>query len=178
MKGTKGFFLGKRWDLSPHITRKKKPKFMFDLVYKKGFNLCTYECRRPRWWNTKLLVTKRLIKKTVILFELQLSSILIKMLQVCQSKGKINGALRCRYFVIFTWLQKPIVNKVHVIIKIFRIPFLVAWALWSLDQIKMCLWWSLMQNDSFVEYVCCRMDDEAQNFIPDLIWVPGATIHL
>jgi hypothetical protein len=35
-----------------------------------------------------------------------------------------------------------------------------------------------MQNDSFVEYVRCRMDDEAQNFIPDLIVVPGATIHL
>jgi hypothetical protein len=42
--------------------RKKKPKVMFDLVYKKGFNLCTYGCRRPRWCNTRLLVTKRLTK--------------------------------------------------------------------------------------------------------------------
>jgi hypothetical protein len=131
---------------------------MFDLVYKKGFNLCIYGCKRPRWWNTRLLVTKRLIKT-----KCHTIWIAIKL------NFDWNGALRCRYFVLFTWLQKPIVNKVHVIIKIFHIPFLVAWALWSLDQIKMCLWWSLVQNELFVEYLCCIMDDEAQNFIPDLI---------
>jgi hypothetical protein len=62
MKGTKGFFWGKKWDPSTHIMRKKNLKSCLTLYIKKVFNLCTYGCRRPRWWNTRLLVTKRLIK--------------------------------------------------------------------------------------------------------------------
>jgi hypothetical protein len=62
MKGTKGLFWGKKMGPKSPRCEGKKSKVMFDLVYKKGFNLCTYGCRRPRWWNTRLLVTKRLIK--------------------------------------------------------------------------------------------------------------------
>jgi hypothetical protein len=44
----KGFFLEKKMGPKSPCYEEKNSKVMFDLVYKKGFNLCIYGCKRPR----------------------------------------------------------------------------------------------------------------------------------